>query len=102
MQERKFIRYSTGIPISFEIEGMMGKHHHYLKDASQGGLCFSALGCIKTGTHVDISAPINGEYCHANGKVAWCQPLDNAQCLLGISFDETIEQPVIDKVDFIN
>jgi len=99
MQERKFNRYPTDVAISFKIDGMAGRHYHYLKDASQGGLCFNALGCIKSGTQLDIRIPFSGEYCKAHGKIAWCQPLENAQCLLGIQFDNSVSQTAIDQID---
>ena len=99
MQQRKFTRYPTDIAISFKIDGMAGRHYHYLKDASQGGLCFNGLGCIKLGTHLDIKIPLSNEYCKTHGKIAWCQPLDNAQCLLGIQFDKNVSPAAIDKID---
>jgi hypothetical protein len=99
MQERKFTRYPTDIAISFKINGMAGRHYHYLKDASQGGLCFNALGCIKLGTQLDIKIPFPEEYCQTHGKIAWCQPLDNAQCILGIEFEKDVSQATISQMD---
>ena len=57
MQARKFTRYPTDAPISFAINGIIGEHQHYLKDASQGGLCIRSLGCIKPETQLSISVP---------------------------------------------
>lgn len=99
MQNRKFTRYPADIAISFKIDGMAGRHHHYLRDAGQGGLCFNALGCIKQGTHLDIRIPFSGEYCQTNGKIVWCQPLGNAQCQLGIEFEKNVLQTAIDQIN---
>jgi len=99
VRNRKFTRYPADIAVSIRIDGMAGEHVHYLKDASQGGLCFNALGCIKQGTHLDIKIPFSGESCNADGTIAWCQPLNHAQCLLGIEFDNSVPQLEIDQID---
>jgi len=98
MQARKFARYSTDIPVSFVIGDMMGEHQLCLKDASQGGLCLNAHGCIDRGTHVRINFPLSDESYNTDGKITWCQPVDNGQCLLGITFEQLISQSTIDKL----
>jgi len=98
MQARKFTRYPSENPISFVIDGMIGKHQHYLKDVGQGGLCFYALGCIELDTHLNISIPFSNEPLNTNGKIAWCRTLDYDQCLLGIVFEKLIAQSAIEKI----
>jgi hypothetical protein len=69
-----------------------------LKDASQGGLCFNAHGCIKPGTHLNIRLPVSSELLDAEGKVTWCQPLDTGQCQLGIEFTNRLALSAIEKI----
>lgn len=98
MQTRKFARYSTDIPVSLVIDEMMGAHELYLNDVSQGGLSLNAHGCIDYGTHVKVNFPIAVECCSAEGKITWCQQLDNGQCHLGITFETLIGQSAIEKM----
>ena len=95
LQNRKFIRYPSDAPISFVINDMMGEHQHYLKDSSQGGLCIKSLGCLKPKTQLRIRVPFSDEIHYINGKVIWCLPLDDAQYLLGVEFDDILTQSAI-------
>ena len=98
MQARKFTRHLTNIPFSFVIEGVIGEKEHCLLDIGQGGLCFSALGCIKPGTYLNISIPVSGEHLNTRGKIVWYKPLHNNQCLFGIAFENPVAQSVIEKI----
>ncbi|MCW8932964.1 MAG: PilZ domain-containing protein [Gammaproteobacteria bacterium] len=98
MQARKFTRYPTDKSISFVIDNMLGEHQIYLKDASQGGLCFNAQGCIQLGTHLHITMPVSSEKHCTKGKVSWCHPSDNGQCQLGIEFEERLNLSTIEKI----
>ena len=95
MQARKFTRYPTDAPISFEINGMLGEHQHYLKDSSQGGLCIKSLGCIKPGTRLSISVPFSDGSRSISGKIMWCLPLDDSQYLLGVEFENIVTQSAL-------
>lgn len=98
MKARKFTRYPTDIPFTLGIEGMVGTHQYYLKNAGQGGLSFNALGCINQGTQLHISFPLSKELHDANAKIAWCTPLVNGYCSLGIVFDESVTLTAIEQV----
>ena len=95
MQARKFTRYPTDAPISFEINGMLGEHQHYLKDSSQGGLCIKSLGCIKPGTQLRFSVPFSDGTRSISGKIMWSLSLDDVQYLLGVEFENTMTQSAI-------
>ena len=95
MQARKFTRYPTDDPVSFTINGMIGKHQHYLKDSSQGGLCIKSHGCIKPDTQLNISVPFFNETRYIRCKITWCLPLDDAQYLLGVEFEDLAAQSAI-------
>jgi hypothetical protein len=98
MYARKFTRYPTDTPVSFVIDKIIGEHQLYLKDASQGGLCFNAHGCINPGTHLNIRLPVSNKSFAADGKVTWCQPLDTGQCQLGIKFANRLTLSAIEKI----
>ena len=98
MKTRKFTRYAADIPISIVIDHMIGKHQLYLKDISQGGLCFNAHGCIDRETHLDIMISSSGQSCDASGKIVWSQPLETGQCQLGIKFKNQVTQSEIEKM----
>lgn len=97
MQARKFIRYPADTSIFFEIDNIIGEHQLYLKDAGQGGLCFNARGCIRCGTRVNVKIPFSSDSDAAAGKIAWCHPLDNGQCQLGIKFEKKLALSAIEK-----
>ncbi|MCU7837056.1 MAG: PilZ domain-containing protein [gamma proteobacterium symbiont of Taylorina sp.] len=92
---RRFSRFSTNIPATLVIEGMLGKHKLYLNDASQGGLSFNALAAIKKGTHLQVSF---SDSCKTQAQIAWCRPLEHCRCQLGLSFDHSIKPSSLDKI----
>ncbi|MCP3852287.1 MAG: PilZ domain-containing protein [Gammaproteobacteria bacterium] len=97
MQSRKFTRYPTDFSVSLVIDHMAGKHQLFLKDASQGGLCLNARGCINCGTHLDIKFPTSKPF-NTQGKITWCKPSDTGQCLVGIEFEEKLALSTIERM----
>ena len=93
MLHRNFPRFTTNNLATFKIEGMTGEHKHYLNDASQGGLCFNALACIKKGTHLEVS--FSGNNSKTQGEITWCKYRDRCNCQLGLTFEERIEQAIL-------
>lgn len=98
MKARRFTRYPTDIPFSLSIEGMVGKHQYYLKDAGQGGLSFNSLGPIQLGTPLHISFPLSKKHFDADARIAWCRQLVNGYCSLGIVFKDSVTQAAIENV----
>ena len=97
MKTRKFTRYSTDIPITIVIDHMIGKHQLFLENISQGGLCFNSHGGIDCETHLNIHLSSAGQSCDASGKIAWCKPMEQGQCQLGIKFENQMKQSDIEK-----
>ncbi|MCU7941021.1 MAG: PilZ domain-containing protein [gamma proteobacterium symbiont of Bathyaustriella thionipta] len=97
MKARRYTRYPTDTPFVLSINGMLGKHQYFLKDAGQGGLCFNALGCIDKGTPLHINFPLSKKSDNAEAKIAWCNPLANGHCTLGIAFKNSVTQADIEK-----
>ncbi len=96
MQQRRFSRFSTSEPVTFEIEGMVGQHKHLLNDASQGGLSFIASGYIKKGTHIEMS--LDGNDSKTTAKVLWCTARDRNNYHLGLTFEENIDESVLHRL----
>ena len=95
-QLRHLSRFSTNNLATFEIEGMVGRHKLYLDNASQGGLCFYALACMKKGTHVGVS--FNGKNAKTRAEVTWSKYQGHCNCQLGLTFDEPIEQSALKRI----
>jgi len=101
MQERRFIRYASDIPIKFVVSNMVGEHHHLLKDAGCGGVCFHAGGWIEPGTDIKVCIPFSDEACNADGKVAWCRKDDKGLYLVGIAFDQRVGESAMREIHLI-
>ena len=95
MLHRHFSRFSTNIPASLVIDGMLGNNKYYLNDASQGGLSFNALAGIKKGTHLQVSF---SEGSKVQAHIAWCKASEHSQCQIGLAFDKQIKQASLDKI----
>ena len=98
MQARKFTRYPIDTSISFAIDNMIGEHQLYLKDASRGGLCFNARGCIQLGTDLNVKMPAVDGLHETKAKITWCQPSENGQCRLGVEFEQKLALSEIEKI----
>lgn len=101
MQNRKFTRHPTDISIKFMMETMIGEHHHYLKDAGRGGLCFESHGWIQPGTNLRICIPFSDEPCNTGGKIAWCRKDDCGYYLMGVEFNKSVSETDIKKIHLI-
>lgn len=101
MYTREFARHSTDISIKFTMGTMIGEHHHYLKNAGKGGLCFEANGWIKQGTKLQICIPFSDEPYKTCGKIAWCRRGDCGYYLMGVKFEESVSETAINKIHLI-
>ena len=101
MQKRRFLRFPSDIPIRCQISSMIGEHHHLLKDAGCGGLCFHASGWIEPGTRIKVCIPGSDAPCRASGKVAWCRKDEQGRFLMGIAFDHRIRRSDIRQLNRI-
>jgi hypothetical protein len=41
---------------------------------------------------LSINVPFSDETCYISSKIKWCLPLDDAQYLLGVEFEDIITQ----------
>jgi len=101
MRIRQFERHPTDIPFKFKLNSMIGEHEHILKDISQGGLCFRALGGIPPGTSMCICIPFSQDPCRLSGKIAWCRKAEQGQYEMGIKFEQNMQTSALQQIDLI-
>ena len=80
------------------METMIGEHHHYLKNAGKGGLCFEANGWIQQGTNLQICIPFSDGPYKTYGKIVWCRKNDCGYYLMGVEFGESVSETAINKI----
>ena len=87
MHIRQFSRLPTSDSCHLAFQGMPGESRLTLKDISQGGFCFNALGYIKSGTRLAVDVPLLGKNISKIATVAWSKCTDKHRCQIGLSFD---------------
>ena len=93
MPSRQYIRHPIDIPIEFILDTAVEpkKKHPFLKNVSQGGLCFISNSKIDIGNGIQIVIPLCQPTFKASGIVAWCQATNGGRFDIGIEFhDESI------------
>ncbi|MFC1452779.1 PilZ domain-containing protein [Verrucomicrobiota bacterium] len=89
---RKFIRHPSDIPIEYNLKDVVAHGREYLKDISQGGLCFHSRVKMDPGATIRIQIPIRQPVFEADGIVVWCREVDGHDYDVGVSFgDEKTE-----------
>ncbi len=68
---RKYIRHPSNVPIHYTLADVVAHEKEYLKNISQGGLCFSANAPIEPGSSILIQIPIRDPMFEAVGIVVW-------------------------------
>ncbi|MFO1372585.1 MAG: PilZ domain-containing protein [Candidatus Competibacteraceae bacterium] len=69
---RQFIRHPADIPIVYDLVDIGDHEKDYLKNVSEGGLCFRANTYIKVGCAIHISIPIREPAFEITGIIVWC------------------------------
>ncbi len=69
---RQFIRHPSTIPIHYQLQEVVGDSKEYLRNISEGGLCFISHSKVELGVMIDISIPLVDPRFHAAGMVVWC------------------------------
>ena len=93
MRSRQYIRHPIDIPIEFSFDSAVEKRkkHPFLKNVSQGGLCFISDSEIELGSGIQIVIPLCQPTFKASGIVAWCHAANGGRFDIGIEFhDESI------------
>lgn len=71
--ERRFIRHPSRMPIRFDLQGDSPHHDEYLRNVSEGGLCFASAIALDPGLPIRLTIPILGQQYEIDGAVAWCR-----------------------------
>ncbi len=85
---RHFIRHPSDIPIEYTIGNVPTHEKEYMKNVSQGGLCFLASDDIEPGSEIHIQIPIRTPVFEAKGIVVWCRKA-NKHYVVGVKFADT-------------
>ena len=85
---RQFIRHPSDIPIEYNLGDVVAHTEEYLKDISQGGLCFRSKVRMDSGCAIHIQISIRKPVFEANGIVVWCRRA-NGHYDVGVSFRDT-------------
>jgi hypothetical protein len=96
MSNRKFTRFISNTPATFDIEGVLGHPKFYLNDASQGGLSFNAPACIKKGTHMNVELYENSTKIRAH--IVWCNSSTHRKCKIGLVFQRNLMLSELDRL----
>ena len=74
---RQYIRHPSDIPIKYSLCEMVLDEGEYLKNISQGGLCFNSKVAVSPDARITIEIPISNPVFSAVGVVVWCKQVDH-------------------------
>jgi hypothetical protein len=84
---RQFIRHLTSAPIRYSISNAPGDKREYLKNISQGGLCFLAPMHIAPESVIRIEIPVTKPIFRATAIVVWCRR-EGDEYAVGVKFKD--------------
>lgn len=73
-KERRFIRHPSRMPINFELQADLPRQANYLRNVSEGGLCFDSSVALELNVAIRVIIPLLGQQYEAEGAVVWCEP----------------------------
>ena len=71
--ERRYIRHPSRMPIRFDLQGDVDHHDDYLRNVSEGGVCFATEVTLDPGQAIRLTIPLLGQSYEIEGNVAWCR-----------------------------
>lgn len=85
--ERRFIRHPARVPIRFELdEEGLRDGHDFLRNVSDGGVCFASNRRLPIGFPIRLHIPLLGKEFDLAGNVAWCRGAGR-HFEVGVAFD---------------
>lgn len=72
-QLRRYIRHPSRMPIRFDLHGDLDRCDDYLRNVSEGGLCFATRFALDAGLPIRLMIPLLGQDYEIEGLVAWCR-----------------------------
>jgi len=73
---RQYIRHPSDIPINYELDNKISDQTEFLKNISEGGLCFQSKSYIEISAVIIIHIPIRTPPFEEKGMVLWCSQSD--------------------------
>ncbi len=70
---RQYIRHPSDIPISYELGEKVSDQTEFLKNISEGGLCFQSKFYIDINSVIIIHIPVRTPPFEEKGMVLWCR-----------------------------
>ena len=71
--ERRYIRHPSRMPIRFDLHGDIDHRDEYLRNVSEGGVCFATEVALDPGQPIRLTIPLLGRSFEIDGSVAWCR-----------------------------
>lgn len=68
---RRFIRHPSRMPIRFDLHGDVCRREDYLRNVSEGGVCFASKVQLDPDQPIRLCIPLLGQYYEVDGVVAW-------------------------------
>ena len=86
--KRRFIRHPSRIPIRFDLDEdkQHGGSRYFLRNVSDGGVCFASGRRLPLGCPICLHIPVLGEEFEVSGNVAWCRS-NGCGFEVGVAFD---------------
>ena len=87
-RSRRFIRHPSSMPIHFDLHGDRRDCRQYLRNVSEGGVCFSTGVELDPGTCLRLRIPVFGQQFEIDATVAWCRH-DPSGYEVGVRFEHS-------------
>lgn len=71
--ERRYIRHPSRMPIRFDLQGDVDHRDDFLRNVSEGGVCFATTVVLDVGQPIGLTIPLLGQDFEVEGRVAWCR-----------------------------
>ena len=100
---RKYPRHLSDLPVKVLFEELVASESSYLNNISEGGLSFSSMQPLETGSVVSIRIPLNKPVFDFAGRVVWCTQ-KGLEYTIGVEFvgsDSAFRQRVVAMVQGI-
>jgi hypothetical protein len=84
--ERSFIRHPSTMPIRFDLQGDCRGCARYLRNVSEGGVCFATAAALDAGVRLRLKIPVFDQLFEIDATVAWCRSAASG-FEVGVRFD---------------
>lgn len=96
--ERRYIRHPSHMPIRFDLPDSMPRAEDFLRNVSEGGVCFASTARLEIGRPIRLRIPVLGETFEATGSIAWCRPAARGY-EVGVAFDHRQDRFTVRMVE---